>query len=57
MSRNSEIRKILESRERAEQERERIREVQKKRKESGRYMGLDPDNLYCRNSLFPWSGS
>jgi hypothetical protein len=57
VSRNSEIRKILESRERAEQERERIREVQKKRRESGRYVGLDPDNLYCRNSLFPWSGS
>ena len=57
MSRNRDIRNILESRERAEAERQRIREIQKKRKESGRYVGLDPDNLYCRNSLFPWSGS
>jgi hypothetical protein len=57
MSRNRDIRNILESRERAEAERQRIREVQKKRRESGRYVGLDPDNLYCRNSLFPWSGS
>lgn len=57
MTRNEDIRKILEARERAEEQQKHIRELQKKRRASGRYVGLDPDNLYCRNSLFPWSGS
>ena len=52
-ARNQQVRKILESREIAEQQRREIREKQKNRK-NGHWTGMDSDNLYCRNSLFPW---
>jgi hypothetical protein len=55
VNRNQDIRRILESREIAQRQREETLRIQRERDEKrGCSPGLDPDNLYVRDSRFPW---